>query len=116
MWRIAWRMDAYAGPYIPGVDVAVSRSGSRLVVAPIRQSGLQCPLVRGLELDARGRCDYHQEAHTLRSRENLRQSALELELELDPIERRDFDQFTFSQFKSCNTLSEPIESTSKCIT
>jgi hypothetical protein len=37
------------------------------------------------------------------------------ELQILPIERRDFDLFTFSQFKSCNTLSEPLESTSKCI-
>ena len=64
MWRIAWRMDAYAGPYIPGVDVAVSRSGGGLVAAPRIQSSIQCRPVGGLELDARGRCDYQQEAHT----------------------------------------------------
>ena len=38
-------MGAYAGPYIPGVYVAVGGGGGGLVAAPRLHSGLQCSSV-----------------------------------------------------------------------
>ena len=42
-------MGAYAGPYIPGVDVAVGAGSGGLVGAPRPHSGIQCSSVGKLE-------------------------------------------------------------------
>ena len=54
-------MGAYVGPYIPGVDVAVSSGGGDAVGAPRLHSGLQCRLVGRLE--TRGGCHCQDKAH-----------------------------------------------------
>ena len=54
-------MGAYVGPYIPGVDVAVSGGGDGAVGAPRLHSGLQYRLVGRLETI--GRCHCQDEAH-----------------------------------------------------